>query len=320
MKKIVLIGGGTGLSTFARVLKRFPVDLTLIVAVTDDGGSSGLLRESMKIPPPGDLRNNLIALADDEETLTQIFSYRFASAAMDNHSLGNIIIAGLTEMYNSFPEAIVAASKLLKIKGRVLPVADELVDLVAMLEDETRIEGETKIATAGSKIAKLSLNKKVRALNETVEAIEAADTILVGPGSVYTSLVPNFLVEGISEAFRVCRGEKVYVCNIMTQPGESEGFGLKRHVQIIQSYVGSKFDKIFWTEVDGVHARVVERYKRMGAVPVNNDLPDDSRVIHIGGATTELITDGKKKLVLRHSKEGIISILRELKITGETDR
>ncbi|HNS66453.1 MAG TPA: YvcK family protein [Mesotoga infera] len=317
MRKIVLIGGGTGLSTFARVLKSFPVDLTLVVAITDDGGSSGILREEMKIPPPGDIRNNIIALANNEEILTKVFSHRFSTDAMKKHSLGNIIIAGLTEMHGSFPDAVIAASKLLNIKGKVLPVADALVRLIGELDDGSKIEGESEVARYGKKIKRLTLDRKVQALPEVLREIEMADTLIVGPGSLFTSVVPNFLVSGVSEAFSRSPGKKVYICNIMTQPKESEGFDLKKHVDTVESYIGTPFDRVFWTEVGGVEKTVLERYRRAGAVPVRNDLPNDTRVTVIRGATTELIIDGREKLVVRHSRESIVSILRELEIFEE---
>ncbi len=317
LRKVLLIGGGTGLSTFSRVLKNLNVDLTLIVAITDDGGSSGILREAMRIPPPGDIRNNIIALADDEEILTGIFSHRFSSDAMKRHSLGNIIIAGLTEMYGSFPEAVKAASRLLKIRGKVLPVADALVNLVAKLDDGSIIEGESNVALSGIRVKELSLNRQVEAMPEVLNEIEKADTVIVGPGSLYTSLIPNFLVSGVSQAFSRSKGEKVYVCNIMTQPRESEGYDLGKHVRIVESYTKTPFDRIFWTEIGGVEESVIERYRRSGSTPVKNDMQDDSRVTCICGATTELIVDGRKKNVVRHSGSSILSILKELEIYGE---
>ncbi|HDP78747.1 MAG TPA: YvcK family protein [Mesotoga infera] len=317
MSRTVLIGGGTGLSTFVRVMKDFDSSLTLVVAVTDDGGSSGIIREAMLIPPPGDVRNNIIALADDEELLTKVFSHRFGAPAMDGHSIGNIIIAGLTEMYGSFPEAVVAASKMLSIKGRVLPVADDLVHLVAELDDGSVVKGESRISSQGKRVRRISLDKPASALPEVIDAIVSADTIIVGPGSIFTSLVPNFLVSGVREAFKESRGRKIFICNIMTQPAESEGFSLRDHVEVVENYCGQAFDLIFWTEVSGVETSVLNRYKEQGSSPVENDMLFDRRVKVIEGATTVLIDDGKARLVVRHSRNSILSILHELSMLGE---
>jgi uncharacterized cofD-like protein len=220
-------------------------------------------------------------------------------------------------MYGIFPDAVIAASKLLNIKGKVLPVADALVRLIGELDDGSKIEGESEVARYGKKIKRLTLDRKVQALPEVLREIEMADTLIVGPGSLFTSVVPNFLVSGVSEAFSRSPGKKVYICNIMTQPKESEGFDLKKHVDTVESYIGTPFDHVFWTEVGGVEKTVLERYRRAGAVPVRNDLPNDTRVTVIRGATTELIIDGREKLVVRHSRESIVSILRELEIFEE---
>jgi len=317
MSKTVLIGGGTGLSTFARVLKHYDSSLTLVVAVTDDGGSSGFLREAMSMPPPGDVRNNVIALADDEEFLTKVFSYRFEARAMNGHSLGNIIIAGLTEMFQSFPEAVLAASRMLKIKGRVLPVADDLVHLVAEIDDGSFIKGESRISAAGKRIERVFLDKAVKALPEVLGAIESAKTVIVGPGSLFTSVVPNFLVSGVREAFGKSKANKVYICNIMTQPGESTGFSLADHVNVVEDYSGVTFDMIFWTEVGEVEPAVLNRYYERGSMPVRNDMLTDTRVRVVSGGTAELIDDGRNRLVVRHSRDSILSILKELNLLGE---
>ncbi|MGD9907279.1 hypothetical protein BG32_10935 [Mesotoga sp. HF07.pep.5.2.highcov] len=317
MSKIVLIGGGTGLSTFARVIKDFVTSLTLIVAVTDDGGSSGILREALGMPPPGDVRNNIIALADDEKLLTKVFSHRFSAPAMNGHSLGNIIIAGLMEMCGGFSEAVLTASRMLKIKGIVLPVAEDLVSLVGELDDGTIVKGESRVSAAGKRLKKVSLDRACEALPEVSDSLVSADTIIIGPGSLFTSVVPNFLVSGVKEALKRSQARKIYVCNIMTQPGETDDFSLAKHVQIAESYCGVEFDLIFWTEIGGVASSVLSRYEEKGSRPVENDMISDGRVKVITGATTEFIDDGRRRPVLRHSRAGIISILHELGLLGE---
>ncbi|MBN2219887.1 MAG: YvcK family protein [Kosmotogaceae bacterium] len=317
MSKTVLVGGGTGLSTFARVIKDFVTSLTLIVAVTDDGGSSGLLREAIGMPPPGDVRNNIIALADDEELLTKVFSHRFKAPAMNGHSLGNIVIAGLMEMCGGFPEAVLTASRMLKIKGRVLPVTEDLVNLVGVLDDGTVVKGESRVSAAGKRLRKVSLDRTCEALPEVTDALVLADTIIVGPGSLFTSVVPNFLVSGVKEALKRSQARKIYICNIMTQPGETDDFSLANHVEIAESYCGADFDLIFWTEIGGAVSSVLSRYEEKGSRPVENDMISDDRVKVIAGATTELINNGRRRLVLRHSRASIISILHELGMLGE---
>ena len=165
---------------------------------------------------------------------------------------------------------------------------------------------------------RLSLDKPAKALPEVIDAIVTADTIIVGPGSIFTSVVPNFLVSGVREAFRESRGRKIYICNIMTQPGESEGFSLGDHVEVVEDYCGEAFDMIFWTEVRGVEASVLKRYREKGSSPVENDMLFDRRVKVIDGATTELIDDGRTRLVVRHSRNSILSILHELCLLGES--
>jgi uncharacterized cofD-like protein len=318
MSEVVVIGGGTGLSTLGRVLKRLPVNLTFIVTITDDGGSSGRLREDLGMPPPGDIRNNLLALADDENLLAKVFGYRFKSDRLLRHSLGNLILAGLTEMEGSFPEAVAAASKLLRIRGIVLPVADALIHLVGKFDDGTILKGETNITNKGCSPKELKLDRPVKALPEVVEAIEKADYILLGPGSLFTSVVSNFLVDGVVQAIQKSNGKKVYISNLMTQPGETKGFTLKNHVSIIEKYSNVSLDKIFWVDLSNIEKRepeIFENYRSSGAVPVKNDMKYDSRVIRIEDFEEKQLEINGKKLVLRHSEKSIIEIAKTLGIS-----
>ncbi|MCI0485971.1 MAG: YvcK family protein [Blastocatellia bacterium] len=246
---IVSIGGGTGLSSLLSGLKNYVgkestspsgwiETLTAVVTVTDDGGSSGRLREQFQILPPGDIRNCLAALAEDERLLTRLFQHRFESGGeLSGHSFGNLFLAALTGVTGDFLEAIKVTSEVLAIKGRIFPSTMEDVTLVAELEDGRVIEGETKIVESRSRIKRLRLSRdKCRPLPETLQAIEHADMITLGPGSLYTSIIPNLLVDGIVEAMRDSNALKVYICNIMTQPGETEGFTAEDHLRALFDY------------------------------------------------------------------------------------
>jgi uncharacterized cofD-like protein len=251
--RIVSIGGGTGLSTLLSGLKHYvgretfsveqTVDhqietLTAVVTVTDDGGSSGRLREEFQILPPGDIRNCMVALAEDERLLTKLFQYRFESdGELSGHSFGNLFLAALAGVTGDFLDAIKASSEVLAIKGRIFPSTMEDVGLVAELEDGRRITGETKIVESRGRIKNLRLScEPCNPLPETLDAIKHADIITLGPGSLYTSIIPNLLVDGITDAVCESLALKVYICNIMTQPGETDGFSVEDHVRTLIEY------------------------------------------------------------------------------------
>jgi uncharacterized cofD-like protein len=245
---IVCIGGGTGLSTLLSGLKAYVGphgettagglwldSLTAVVTVTDDGGSSGRLREEFQILPPGDIRNCLAALAEDELLMTRLFQYRFESEGdLSGHSFGNLFLAALAGVTGDFLEAVKVTSEVLAIKGRIYPSTVQDVELIAELEDGRIIRGETNIVESRSRIRRVLLSHEdCRPLPETLEAIQHADLITIGPGSLYTSIVPNLLVNGIVDALQRTSALKVYVSNIMTQPGETEGFTLEDHLVVV---------------------------------------------------------------------------------------
>ena len=231
--RIVGLGGGTGLSTLLRGLKVYPVDLTAIVTVADDGGSSGRLRADLAMPPPGDIRNCLVALAETEPMMEAIFQHRFAggASALQGHSLGNLMIAGLSEMTGDFLEAIQLASRVLAVRGRVIPSAHGALELIATTMDGEVIRGETAISHLQRPIASMRIDPpETTPLPEALEAIREADLIIVGPGSVYSSLLPNLIIPGMAEALLASPAIKIFVCNVMTQPGESDAFSASRHL------------------------------------------------------------------------------------------
>jgi uncharacterized cofD-like protein len=237
---VVGLGGGTGLSTLLRGLKVYPLDLTAVVTVSDDGGSSGRLRNDLNMPPPGDIRNCLVALAEAEPLMEQLFQYRFPanSQGLDGHNLGNLIIAGMRDMTGDFQDAIREVSRVLAVRGRVLPSAEHALVLRAMMADGTVVEGETAIVSHPGTITEITISPAdVRPLPETLTALRNADVIIVGPGSVYTSLLPNLVIPGIVEALLASPAIKIFVCNVMTQPGETDAFTAARHLEVVLDHL-----------------------------------------------------------------------------------
>jgi len=242
--RIVALGGGTGLSTLLRGLKQHSSNITAIVTVTDDGGSSGRLRKDKNMIPPGDIRNCLVALADAEKAMTDLFQHRFKddSGSLSGHSMGNLLIAALVDQSRGdFEQAIDAASNVLAIRGRVVPSTLDTVKLKAIMAGNEEIEGETAIVDSRLGIQRIFLEPAtVTPHDAALEAIRTADIICIGPGSIFTSVIPNLLVPGIAQALRNSEAAKVYVCNVMTQPGESEDFSASQHVAAIATHVGEK--------------------------------------------------------------------------------
>jgi uncharacterized cofD-like protein len=250
--KIVAVGGGTGLPTLLRGLKAYTSNLTAIVTVADDGGSSGRLRRDLGVLPPGDFRNNIAALARDEALMTQLFQYRFGAGGLEGHSFGNLFITALSEVTGSFEQALIESSHVLAIRGQVLPSTLQDVTLMADLrEDEAssarRVAGESAIPKSVGTIERVFLRPEdVRAYPEAIKAILSADMIVLGPGSLFTSILPNLLVKEIGQAIRASKaGLKVYVCNVATQHGETDNFSVMDHVRAIERHVGAQlFDVV----------------------------------------------------------------------------
>ena len=244
--KVVAIGGGTGLSMLLRGLKRYTANITAIVTVADDGGSSGRLRREMGVLPPGDFRNCLAALADDESLTTQLFQYRFSPAQkdLDGHALGNLFITAMADLAGSFEQALVESSRVLAITGRILPSTLSDVTLCAEVRSDQaleQIEGESAITHRGGQIERVYLKPdRVRAYPETVRAILEADLVVLGPGSLYTSVLPNLLTLGMPEALRASRAMKLYICNVATQRGETDGYTVHDHVAALEKHIGPR--------------------------------------------------------------------------------
>lgn len=273
-RKIVVIGGGTGLSTMLRGLKYYPFDITAIVTVADDGGSSGRLRDDYDIPPPGDIRNVIAALSDTEPLLEQMFQYRFsASNDLSGHSLGNLMLTALTDITGDFSHAIAEMSRVLKVHGKVIPAANKKVTLHAELVDGSIIVGESKIPNAKLPIKRVYLEpKNVKPLPEAIQAIKKADIILIGPGSLYTSIMPNLLVKEIGQAVTKAKGKKIYVCNLMTQQGETVRYRASDHVKAIYDHIGQRCLDAILVNDDNVPLPIKENYLEENSEPVQIDI------------------------------------------------
>ena len=272
---IVAIGGGTGLSTLLSGLKRYSSHITAIVTVADDGGSSGVLRRELGVLPQGDIRNCLAALSTEEPLLTRLFQYRFsAGSGLEGHSFGNLFLSALSAITGSLETAITASSRVLAVQGQVVPATNADVRLWAELEDGTRLEGESAIGKARSPIVRMGcLPEKPPALPRALEAIAHADLILLGPGSLYTSLLPNLLVPELVTAIQRSRAPRLYICNQMTQPGETDGLDVSGHLRAIEAQLASLgvskrlFDCVLAQEPIR-ESTLLSHYRKLGAEPV----------------------------------------------------
>jgi uncharacterized cofD-like protein len=285
---VVALGGGTGLSALLRGLKlhvvprhdpyptaqRPIVDLAAIVTVTDDGGSSGRLRRENRILPPGDIRNCMVALSKDEALLSRLFQFRFcAGNGLKGHNFGNLFLAALTHVTGDFAEAVRVSSRVLAIRGRIFPSTVSNVTLEATLENGQRVHGETRITASRSPIRRLKLvPRKVPPLSEAIEAIREADLILIGPGSLYTSILPNLLIPDITRAIARSRAPRVYIANLMTQPGETTDYSVARHLRAIQNHVTPRIVDYVVANQQKVSPAVARRYRRQGASQVSVDV------------------------------------------------
>lgn len=277
--RIVVIGGGTGLSVMLRGLKLKPLDITAIVTVADDGGSSGILREELQIPPPGDIRNVLSALADIEPLLAEVLKYRFQNGTgLAGHSLGNLILAAMTDITGDFVTGITELSRIFAVRGRVLPAANQAIVLKAEMEDGSIVVGESTIPKSGLAIRKVFIEPaNVEPLPDAVEALQEADAILIGPGSLYTSILPNLIVPKLADAIVKSNAVKLFVCNVMTQPGETDNYSVSDHLDAIHAHIGQHlFDYVIVNDGE-IPPQVQSLYAEKGSTAVHLDLEEVTR-------------------------------------------
>lgn len=316
--RIVIIGGGTGLPVLLRGLKQYPVDITAIVTVADDGGSSGRLRDEMDIPPPGDVRNVLAALSDVEPLIENMFQHRFkTSNELSGHSLGNLILAAMTSITGNFVHAIREMSKVLNVRGKVLPAANQSVVLHAEMEDGTIVSGESKIPYSGKRIKRVFLTPgNAKPILETIQAIRQADLIIIGPGSLYTSILPNLLVPQLGAEVCKARAKKVYICNLMTQAGETLDYTASDHVKAIYDHMKTPFINTILVNSEQIPEEVLERYSEELAKPVNFDL---NQLYELGLDVVEGEIMSLENGQIRHDTKEVASILYSLLI-NETNK
>ena len=318
--KLVAIGGGTGLSTVLSGLKQMVGDrvrgglwlesLSAIVTVSDDGGSSGRLREELQMLPPGDIRNCMVALSEDSTLLSRLFRHRFrGDGNLGGHSFGNLFLAALTEVTGDFVEAVRLSSEVLASKGRIYPATLNDVRLVAELEDGTEVRGETRITASRSPIRRLRLEpEQCLPLPEALVAIRAADVITVGPGSLYTSILPNLLVARVADCIGQASAVKIFICNLMTQPGETDGYTARRHVEVVKRYAPEiRFDFLVVNDRP-VSAEQAAAYAAEGARQIG--LTDHLLEEEFGGEAevvrADLLDEGEK---VRHSPEKLARVI-----------
>lgn len=276
---VVAIGGGTGLSTLLRGLKKYNVDITAIVTVADDGGSSGKLRTELGVLPPGDIRNCLVALAEEENLIAKLFQYRFPKkGGLSDHSFGNLFLTALTSVSGGFDKAILNAADVLAIKGKVLPISLDNVKLKATLADGTIVKGESKISKSKSAIKKVEIYpKNAKVEKNVVNSILGADVILLGPGSLYTSVIVNLLFDGVVSALKKSKAKKIYISNIMTQVGETTDFSLSDHINAIEQHSYKGILDYVLVNNGKISVPVVQRYAKQSSVPVKIDSFTDKK-------------------------------------------
>jgi uncharacterized cofD-like protein len=321
--RIVAIGGGTGLSTLLHGLKRYAypqqdVDITAVVTVTDDGGSSGRLRREFDVLPPGDIRNCMVALSEDEALLSKLFQYRFADGrGLKGHSFGNLFLTALTNLTGDFARAVKLSSEVLAILGRIYPSTDANVVLEAELENGRIIAGETKISRSRSRIKRIRMRpQNCKPLPETLAAIQQADLITLGPGSLFTSVIPNVLVQGIPQAIRRSQALRAYFVNLMSQPGETIDFRASDHVAAINLHAGFNLFDVAVVNTRPISARQRRKYAAEEAQSVVNDL-DNLTEMGLQVVTADLLGEGE---IVRHDPRATAQVAMDLSRRGRAAR
>ena len=322
---VVVIGGGTGQSVFLRGLKHETKNITAIVTVADDGGGSGVLREDLGMIPPGDIRNCLLALANMEPAMSEVMRYRFPDGSLKGQSFGNLFLAAMTGIYDNFETAVYKMGQVFAVTGRVLPVSLDNINLIAELENGETVVGESNIPRqvrkTKSAIKKIYLdNPDAKPLDEVVTSIKNADAVAIRPGSIYTSILPNLLVEGVVDALSTTRAPKVYVCNIMTQPGETGGKNVLDHVKVIVDHAGINFIDYVLVNNEYLPQGVFERYAKDGAelVMLDKEQRDGLEAMGIKCIEEKLIEI--KNGYIRHDAEMVSKAVVDIAIKAKNDK
>ncbi|MCL2390622.1 MAG: YvcK family protein [Endomicrobia bacterium] len=310
--KIAAIGGGSGLSTLLRGLKKYSGNITAIVNVADDGGSSGKLRDELGVLPPGDIRNCLVALSEEESLMSRLFQYRFPSkGSLSGHSFGNLFLTAMSAISGSFDNAIANSGEVLAIRGKVLPVTLSSVVMEALLVSGKKVFGESNIGKVKDKIKKVAVNPALPpAAPQVLETLKNSDVIILGPGSLYTSIVVNLLVDGVADAVKSSKAYKIYVCNIMTQPGETKDYKLSDHVRAIEEHSYQGIIDCVLANNGGVPDKLAKRYRKYGAKQVEIDKTDVKTV------KSKLFSNA---LYARHDSDKLAEILINIIKDGIND-
>ncbi|TFB24341.1 YvcK family protein [Filobacillus milosensis] len=310
--KVVVIGGGTGLPVLLRGLRQFPVNLTAIVTVFDDGGSTGRLREDLSIPAPGDIRKVIASMSDVEPTLMKLFQHRFENGnGLSGHSLGNLILAGMTSITGDFYKGIKEISRVFNVKGRIYPIANANMYLKAEFIDGTVVRGESNIPKVGKRIKRVFYDPpQIQPLPEAVQAIKRAEMIVIAPGSLYTSIIPNLLAPEIKQALKEAKAQKYYICNIMTQYGETSGYKASDHIEALHRHVGVPFIDEIVVHSETINPTIKAGYAKEKAEPVicDGDALFDQGVTVLKGDIASLHSDG----TLKHDEHKIAKLLYDL--------
>jgi uncharacterized cofD-like protein len=260
-KKVVTLGGGTGLSTLLRGLKQFPLDLTAIVSVSDDGRSTGRLREEFKTPAVGDIRQVLVALSETEPLVQNLINYRFQTTSdLNGHTVGNLLLTAMSNITGNLSNGIESLSKVFNLKGKVLPLTEDNITLEAIMEDGSIIEGEHNITGCNKKIERIYYKEKPVVTPEAIEAIKEADLIVLSMGSLYTSIIPNLLCKELVDAMSISSAKIMYICNMMTQPGETDEFDVNDHIKVLNRYLGRRKVDIVVANTGQISKELIEKY------------------------------------------------------------
>jgi len=261
MKKIVIFGGGSGLSQLLKGLKLFPIDITAVVSVSDNGGSTLKLRKDFNIPAVGDISKVMLSMSNMDEDIVNLMNYRFKqSKSLGNHSIKNLLLTALLEQKGNFASAIPVLAKLLDIKGKILPITEDNAELIGITEDNKKIFGETSISKTNKKIKKIEYNKKVEANPEVIEEIKNADLIIFSSGSLLTSIIPNIIIKSIVKALKDSKAPKLYICNLVTQPGETDGYTVSDHIKILEQYIGKGTINLVLANNKPIPIELVKKY------------------------------------------------------------